>query len=185
MVGQMLDNSMIYTYKVTLWNHVRNFWAILIYIICFIGLRYYLIYRFGKQDLEFYNLICFYALLVFLIPQLVIHLTYYWREEGRVLFYNRSERYILIIINQREHRIDFEDIAHVERNITFALLGIMYQWMPWDNYNYSVIHLMDGRQFLVTSLLVPNMDLPLEENKVRVRKRFYCYPFGVKEVFEP
>ncbi len=78
----------------------------------------------------------------------------------------------------------FDDIDWIERNKSFALAADWYQWMPWDNYNYSVIHLKNGQQFVVTSLLVPNMDLPLEENKIKLRKRFYCYPFGAKEVFD-
>ena len=76
----------------------------------------------------------------------------------------------------------FDDIESVERNKSIPLAEHRMLWFPWDSYNYSVITLKNGQRFVVTSLLVLNMDLPLEESKIKLRKRFYCYPFGVREV---
>ncbi|MGK6353539.1 hypothetical protein [Parapedobacter sp. DT-150] len=163
---------------------MKNGWSILIYAVCFYGLTYYLKYRFGIQDMRLYNLICFFAFLIFFIPQLIIHLTYYWLNEGRIFYYNPSEHHITIRIRGKEYGFNFDDIESVERNKSFALSGVMYQWMPWDNYNYSVIRLKNGQRFVITSLLVPDMDLPLEDKKINLKKRFYAYPFGAREVID-
>ncbi|SFC85483.1 hypothetical protein SAMN05421747_1397 [Parapedobacter composti] len=175
---------MTYTYKISLANHIKNGWPILIYAICFYGLTYYLRYRFGLHDIRLYNLVCFFAFLIFFIPQLLIHLTYYWLNEGRAFYCNLLEKSITINVKGKKYNFSFDDIKLIERNKSFALSGITYQWMPWDNYNYSVIRLKSGQEFVVTSLLVPNMDLPLEESKIKLRKRFYAYPFETKEVLD-
>ncbi|SEK54500.1 hypothetical protein [Parapedobacter koreensis] len=175
---------MTYTYKILLTNHIKNAWTILFALVGFSLMPFYLRYKYGEEDFNLYVLVCFSAFLLFFIPQVTIHLTYYWLNEGRIFYYNPSERQITICIRGERYGFAFDDIKLVERNKSFALAGITYQWMPWDNYNYSVIHLKNGQQFVVTSLLVPNMDLPLEESKIKLRKRFYCYPFGTKEILD-
>ncbi len=176
---------MTYKYKITLSNHVKNVSPILIAVIGFSLMPVYLNNKYGDEDFHLYVLVCTIGLLLFLVPQLIIHLRYYWLNDGREFSYNPLKRHLAILVNGKNNEFSFDDIELMERNKSLALAGITYHWMPWDGYNYSVIRLKNGQQFVVTSLLVPNLDLPIEESKVKVRKRFYCYPFGVKEIFEP
>src|SRR5690606_41940961 len=74
-------------------------------------------------------------------------------------------------------------IDYIEHSKSIPLAENRMLWFPWDSYNYSIIRLKSGQQFILTSLLVPNMKLPFDEQKIRLRKRFYCYPLGTKEIF--
>lgn len=143
-----------------------------------------MVYKFGLDDLTTFIRYALSGLLLFLIPQLIIHICYYLLNRGRVLLYDEEKKEITITINGKPYKFAFDDIAQIERNKSMPFAENRSRWFPWDDYNYSVIRLKNGQQFIITSLLVPNMDLPLDESKIRLRKRFYCYPFGAKEVLE-
>lgn len=177
---------MTYRYDITLKHHFKNAWGILIFIIGFSLGPYYLKYRHGEEYDDSYNIVFFAAFLLFFIPQLIVHLRFYWMDKGRTLYYTPTQQQISLVINN-DCIIDFsfDEIALIERNKSIPFAENRMLWLPWDSYNYSVIHLTNGQRFVVTSLLVTNMDLPLEESKIKLRKRFYCYPFGVKENIKP
>lgn len=146
---------------------------------------FYLIYRHGRDNENSYYLVCIGAFLLFFIPQLIVHLRYCRLDKGRVFYYMPDRQQLSIRLkNGREFKFSFNDIESVERNKSMPLAEKRMLWFPWDSYNYSIVRLKNGQQFVITSLLVPNMDLPIAENKIRLRKRFYCYPFGAKEVLE-
>lgn len=176
---------MTYTYSITLGHHFKNAWSILIFLIGYSLLPYYLMYRFGPKDITIYFIGCLVLFLLFFIPQLIIHLRYYSLDRGRIFYYTPDRcQMVLMLKDGRTFEFSFDDIEELERNKSFPLAENRMQWFPWDTYNYSRIRLKNGQQFVVTSLLVLNMDLPVEENKVKLRKRFYCYPFDAKEVLE-
>jgi hypothetical protein len=144
---------------------------------------FYLIYRHGRDNENSYFIVCLGAFLLFLIPQLIVHLRYYQLDKGRSFYYTPERQQLLLRLkNGREFEFSFDDIESLERSKSIPLAENRMLWFPWDSYNYSIVRLKNGQQFVITSLLVPNMDLPLEESKIKLRKRFYCYPFGVKEV---
>lgn len=90
-----------------------------------------------------------------------------------ILFYDPVNRMITIDHSGVSRAFSFDDIKRVERIMSFPLSENRLQWLPWDGYNHSIIRLKNGEHFLVTSLLVPNLDLPLEEEKIRLKKTFY------------
>lgn len=158
----------------------------MIFIIGFSLAPYYLRYLHGEENVNSYYIVCSVAFLLFFIPQLIVHLRFYWIDKGRTLYYTPDQQQIFLAIKSG-HIIgfSFDEIEFIERNKSIPSAENRMLWFPWDNYNYSVIHLTNGQRFIVTSLLVPNMDLPLEESKIKLRKRFYCHPFGVKENIKP
>lgn len=136
-------------------------------------LPFYMISRYGSVDIDVFIRISAGCFLIFFIPQLVLHLNYYFANKGDVFFYDPGNRTITIDNKGVSHTFTFDDIESIERYKSFPLAENRMQWFPWDSYNYSVIHLKGGKQFIVTSLLVPNMDLPIEAGKVRLKKVFY------------
>lgn len=163
----------MFVYKITFRNQFQNAWAILIYLLIFIVLPIYMVKEFGKDDVGLFIRLAVLLFFLFLIPQIVLHLNYYFKNRGDVLFYDLSQRKITINHNDISHTFLFEDILLVERFKSFPLAEDRMQWFPWDSYNYSVIYLKDGLKFIVTSLLVPNMNLPIESNRIKLRKMFY------------
>lgn len=176
---------MKYTYKITLGHHFKNAWGISIFIILAALFPVFMVYKFGSDDLSTFVRYALFGLLLFLIPQLIVHLRFYFHDRGRTFYYTPAQQQLsLRLKNGDTFGFSFDDIESVERNKSIPLAENRMLWFPWDSYNYSVIRLKNGQRFVVTSLLVTSMDLPLDESKIKLRKRFYCYPFGVKEVFD-
>lgn len=173
---------MTYKYQVTLKHQFKNAWGILIFIIGFTLGPYYLAYSHGEEYLNSYYLVCFGSFLLYFIPQLIVHVCYYRHDRKRLFYYKPDEERLgLQLDNGDLVEFTFDDIEYIERNKSRPLAEKRMLWFPWDSYNYSVIHLKSGEILLITSLLVPGLDLPIGTDKIKLRKRFYTYPFGVKE----
>lgn len=173
---------MTYTYQITLRNQFHNASGILIFLIGFTLAPYYLLYHHGEEYLTSYYLVCFGSFLLYFIPQLIIHMRYYRHDKKRVFYYTPDEQRLGLQLDSGQFlEFTYDDIEYIERNKSRPLAEKRMLWLPWDKYNYSVIHLKSGDIILVTSLLVPGMDLPIESSKIKLRKRFYTYPFGVTE----
>lgn len=164
---------MIYTYNISFKNHVKNSWTILIYFIVSLIFPFYMIYRFGSKDTGTYILLATVLFLLFLIPQMIIHLNYYFVNKGDVLFYDPDHRKITIDRKGVSHSFSFDDIDFIEWNTSYPLAENRSQWLPWDSYNHSIIKLKNGRKFVITSLLIPNMELPITSGKIKLKKSFY------------
>jgi len=113
------------------------------------------------------------VVLIFLIPQLIIHINYYMRNSGDIFFYDPAGRRITINRKGESASFSFNDIELIKRFKSYPLAENRMQWFPWDNYNYSIIRLKNGKEFIVTSLLVPYLDLPINPGKIKLEKRFY------------
>lgn len=175
---------MIHTYTVTLNHHFRNAWGILIFVVGFSLAPLYLTYRHGDGNVTSYYIVCLGFFLLLFIPQVVLHLTYYRIDKGKVFSYtSEKQKMSLHLKDGRTLEFSFDQIDYIEHSKSIPLAENRMLWFPWDSYNYSIIRLKSGQQFILTSLLVPNMKLPFDEQKIRLRKRFYCYPLGTKEIF--
>ncbi|MGE0931755.1 hypothetical protein [Peijinzhouia sedimentorum] len=95
------------------------------------------------------------------------------RNKGDIFFYDPTGQKITINHKGELVSFSFRDIELIKRFKSYPLAENRMQWFPWDSYNYSVIRLKGGQEFIVTSLLVPNMDLPIEPAKIELVKTFY------------
>lgn len=175
---------MTYTYQVTLRHQFDNANGILIFIIGYTLGPLYLAHRNGEEHLYDYYIICSFFFILLFVPQLILHIQYYRRDRKRIFYYTPDEQRLgLRLDNGQLLEFTFDDIEYIERNKSRPLAEKRMLWFPWDSYHYSVIHLKSGGRILITSLLVPGMDLPIDESKIKLRKRFYTYPFGVTEAY--
>ncbi len=175
----------MYTYNISFRNHFDHIKGVFIYLIGFSLAPFYFVYRYGPEMSQTFLIWCICAFLLFFIPQLILHLRFYRLDSGRTFYYSPDKQQLSLQLEDgRIFAFTFDEIEHVERSKSFPFAERRSHWLPSDIYNYSVIRLKDGKQFVVTSLLVPNLDLPIEANKIKLRKRFYCYPFGVREILD-
>lgn len=163
----------MFTYKISLDHHFKNAWTILIYLLIFSALPIYMINRFGSDDMLVFVQLSVLVFLLFFIPQLILHINYYMRNKGDIFFYDPTGQKITINHKGESVSFSFRDIELIKRFKSYPLSENRMQWFPWDSYNYSIIRLKGGREFIVTSLLVPNMDLPIESEKIKLKKTFY------------
>jgi hypothetical protein len=92
-----------------------------------------------------------------------------------VLSYEPIDKRITITHKGESVSFMHSEIKVVYQIKSYPLAENRMQWFPWDNYNYSTIRLNNGQEFIITSLLVPNMDLPIEPKKIKIIKSFYPF----------
>lgn len=163
----------MYTYRISFEHHLKNAWAIIIYLSIFSILPFYMISRFGSKDTLIFLLLSIVGFLVFFIPQLVLHINYYMKNKGDTFYYDPSGQKVTINHKGELTSFSFGDIQLLKRFKSYPLSEDRMQWFPWDNYNYSIIRLKNGQEYTITSLLVPNMDLPIDSKRIKLEKRFY------------
>jgi len=80
---------------------------------------------------------------------------------------------ITIVHKGTSTSFNLDDIDRIKRHMSFNLAADRAGFAPWDLYNHSIIHLKNNEEFIITSLLVPNLNLPLEENRIIVKRGIY------------
>jgi hypothetical protein len=172
-VGDQDKLKGMFTYKISFEHHIKNAWTILIYLLIFSILPVYMVNRFGFGDTLIFLQLSILGFLLFFVPQLIIHINYYMRNKGDIFLYDPVGKRITINRKGESASFLFSDIELIKRFKSYPLAENRMQWFPWDNYNYSNIRLKNGQEFIITSLLVPNMDLPIDSGRVKLEKRFY------------
>lgn len=77
--------------------------------------------------------------------------------------------------NQVETSFKLDDISEIFHTMTKPMAEKRMHWFPWDSYNYSKIYLKDGRTFLITSLMINRLQLPVD-GKYQIVTKFFPYP---------
>lgn len=162
-------------YRITLNNHIKNSWTVLIYLVLSIAYVFYMISSYGFEDFSFFLISGVTFFCVFFIPVVVIHFNYYFTNKHDLFIYDELNQRISFTHRGETYDFFFKDIEHVKRFKSYPLAENRLQWTPWDNYNYSIIYLKNKKRLLVTSLLVPNLDLPISKARKSLVKSFYCY----------
>ncbi len=115
--------------------------------------------------------------LLFSLPAIYLHISYLIENHGKVLTVDWMNKRFTIAVHEQNFNYEFEDIENSELNI-----GIYYKNQldnrgrrpaPWTNYGYLKLKLKDGREFILTSLMVDLNKLPLP---VTITK-FRLHPF--------
>lgn len=110
---------------------------------------------------------------VFVVPTMIIHANYYLVSRGDVLKYNFVEQTITLRHNNKWITFHLEDIDFAVRYMSFNLAANRSSVLLWDGYNHTVISLKSGEMLTVTSLLVPNLNLPIDQKKITIKRGFY------------
>lgn len=173
MVGDQDKSKGMFTYKISFEHHLKNAWMILIYLSIFSILPIYMINRFGTNDALIFIQLSILGFLLFFLPQLILHINYYMRNKRDIFFYDPVGQRITINHKGESASFSFSDIELIKQFKSYPLAEDRMQWFPWDNYNYSIVRLKNGQEFIITSLLVPNMDLPIDSDKIKLMKKFY------------
>lgn len=110
--------------------------------------------------------------LVVSLPAFVIHINYYIVSHGDIFQYFYQERRITYIHKGKSITFGLDDIDYIKRYMSFNQAANRSFITPWEGYNHSYIYLKDGRILTVTSLLVPNLRLPIEDDKIVIKTGF-------------
>lgn len=160
-------------YRITLRNHLNN--ASLMIFGCLICI----LFPFGmhlfnpNENINVFFEIGIFIFILFTLPALIIHINYYLVNRGDILEYAVQEKEITIYHKNIATTFSLDDIDYIRRSMSWNKAANRSFIAPWEGYNHSYIYLKDGRKFTVTSLLVPDLDLPLEKDKIIIKENFY------------
>jgi hypothetical protein len=112
------------------------------------------------------------------LPSICIHLSYYFANRSMEFLYDYESREITIIKGSESKVFKLDDIERLVRSASYNLAANRAGFLPWDMYNHSVIFLKDGQRFIITSLLVPNLNLPIDGERITVKRNFFRMVLG-------
>lgn len=160
-------------HKIDLNSHLRNGWLTILGIIICANLSniFSLLdpYR-GPEDDPWIGAVAF---MIFHLPAVIIHINYYLVNRGDMLEYSIDQKQITITHRHIPMSFHLSDIDFVEQSISYNQAAKRSSVLSWDGYNHSIIHLKNGYIFTVTSLLVQDLDLPIEEEKIKVKTNIF------------
>ena len=110
------------------------------------------------------------------IPQLILHFRYYHLNKDDELIFNPEKLELTMTEKELKSTFLLDDIKLVKqyKSHPFAEKRILVR--TFDCYNYSILYLNDGRRFVITSLMIAELNLPLEETKIELKKSLLAYP---------
>lgn len=159
-------------FKVGFKSHIQNGGSILLLILVAVAFAYGMSVKTGDKIEVF---ICISGVMFTLLcgPAIIVHLNYYKINKGYTFSYKRDKGEITIGHNGQYDTFNTDDIEHIDRFMSYNLAANRSGVVPWDEYNHSVIYLENGKKFTVTSLLVPNLNLPIPGDKINIKQSLY------------
>lgn len=153
-------------------NHVINGWPTILAIIICLFFPYGLsIYTHEKVESFFW--IGGLMFVIVALPGIIIHLNYYMVNRGDIFEFCLKKNEAVIKQNGISTHFTLNDIEFIKRSISFNQAANRSTIAPWEGYNHSYVELKNGKKFTITSLLVPNLNLPVESNKLIINQNFY------------
>ena len=159
--------------KIDLNSHIRSGSLIILGVIICTNFSRILSFLYPNQGSENDYWIGLIVFILLVLPAIIIHINYYLVNRGDVLEYSFERKEVTITHKQISISFYLNDIDFVEQSISFNKAANRSSVLPWDGYNHSVIHLKNGDLFTVTSLLVPDLNLPIEKEKVKIKRNVY------------
>ncbi|WP_367916646.1 hypothetical protein [Leadbetterella sp. DM7] len=143
-------------------------------LLTLIGTPALMYFKRGSIDIESFLWISLpFFTIFFLIPTLVIHLNYYYLNRGMKVYYEESKKQLRVAGKLSDITFYVSDIQSVTEVKTPPKAENRNMIFPWDEYHYSLVELKNGEKFYFTSLILPNLNLPIDKSKITLKKRFY------------
>jgi len=161
-------------YKIKAQTHYRFLKSILLYIVLTaVGMPIISYFRKGYVDWEASMTGGLWGLVLLVTPAVLMHFNYYSTNKNMVVYYEESKKQLRVSDKDRDVTFTMSDIESVKDFKTYPKAENRTTWFPWDEYHYSLVELKNGEKFYFTSLILPNLDLPIDKSKITLKKRFY------------
>lgn len=172
MAGAQQDKKML-EYKTNFKIQFIHFRSIIIYFLLSFIFPFFMVSKFGAQDLDQFILMAFFIVFIVFIPLLIIHFNYIkYSKNVKIKF---DEKLLSFYFNDLKRNVVFNvnDIQLFEQFKTFPFAEKRKRWFPWDLYNYTIIHLKNGESITINSYTIINLNLPIDKSVLRINKVFY------------
>ena len=147
------------TYRVNFYAHLRQSWPVFLFLLVSPLLYYFFYFQFGQESVSFALYAAIVAFATSFLPQLVIHLRYLNLNQGMSFQIIGENRFMLT--NKGGERIEFSnnEVISAITVASFAEAKNSLQFWPWQGYSFTSLTLESGKEIIITSLLVPLIDL--------------------------
>jgi len=161
-------------YKVALKEHIRFVISLFRYaFLTFIAFTILSYFKLGYLDVRLAIYLGVQAYLLLITPKLLLYLNYYLTNKNMVVYYDETQKQMRVTDKGRDITFEVVDVKTVTEYKTYPKAENRTTWMPWDDYHYSLVELKNGEKFYFTSLILPNLNLPIDKSKITLKKRFY------------
>lgn len=126
----------------------------------------------GSIDLFEYLRTALFIFCVALIPTLVIHFNYYFKNRNDSLEIDGG---LVVLSNGNDHRtISIDEITAIRCYMTTNFAEKNTPWLPWEEYHFFVI-VTDAEYYVITSLMFPRLHekIAIEEDKIVIIKDWF------------
>lgn len=164
---------MIESFKINISTHLRSGWLLILGFLICINVSHTLSFFYPNETHENSIGMGLILFIVFVLPGVVIHISYYLVNRGDVLKYCVQQRKIHFTHQNHTDTFSLDDVSLIERFISFNQAAGRSSVLLWDGYHHSVIYLKNGKIFTITSLLMPDLDFPIEKEKIMLKENFF------------
>lgn len=166
-----MSTRTVYKYKITPLSQLKNAWLIPFMLVLFIPLNYYSgAMHLDPQETLTISTCCF---LLYLIPTAIIHQNYYTTNKNDTLIYNSDSKEFLFTSHCIDYHFLSDDINRVVKHVSLTKYNRLTQ-----DYSHMDIELNNGDKYIVTSLLVPGLELPIPKEKVILDRDIFSLAKG-------
>lgn len=163
-------------FRINTSDHVRHLWPTVMVLILLPAIMYFIsMYKKGYFDLNMAVWAGGIGITVYLIPLISLHLNHYFKNKDDLFEYDQLSGEI--VYQKRDSKLSFrnEDIQKITVFKSRPLAENRTPILIWDEYNYAVIELKNGRVLKLSSLLVYELDKVVKFENTEIRKTLYAW----------
>lgn len=174
-------------FKITRKSHFIHIIPAIVLISIFPFLCYFFFLRGSLNASTILMLIT--VLLIQLIPQIALHLNYYFVNKGDVFIYDPVNKMGSLFHGSEKVTFYFDDILSFTLYKSFAINKNNSQYLVSDIYNHGIIKLKDGISLTLTSLLMGDeimgrgIKLLVSQEKIIIKQNIYRW--AKKSILRP
>lgn len=163
------------SYKNSLKNQFPHYSELLFFLALFVFFVFYMVKKYGKQDVYLYIATAFIMFSIVFIPTMFLHTQYLLKSLHRKLIVDIKEQ--LFIYETKNNQIVFKtsDIKIIRQYKTRILIENAIHWLPFSTYNYSELELNNGKKIIITCYLVSELYFDFLEDKIEVKRTGFPY----------
>ncbi len=161
-------------YRLTVKNQLLNNWPILLVgLLCGIY-PFYMALRYPHHYSAF-TMIAGGVFIIFLIPQLILHIQYLRASKNIGFYINYEHQTICIKTADEEKSYRFGEIKKIIRTRTFNFASKNMYWSNWDIFNYTIFQMIDGEAYVITSYVCYDFQITHSLPNAVYKKVIYPY----------
>lgn len=161
--------------SITFLNQVRLLLGLIVISLLYLPFIGYVYLKFGT-DKAIYVFLPY--LIIFLIPVLYLHFTYYFKSNNFTYLIGEGN-FIQVDLKRNEKYFKEEDIYEINIYMNGnRLRNESFRRFPFQDYYYSEIELKNGRKILITCLHSYDLDKYLIQylKNIKIKKHVVFYP---------